>query len=165
MSPRQLRAPVGVEYAWPLWQQRLVLTVVTVALAACTLHHSKVPIPDHRAISIAPDAKFVTSDDSGLALLGLFVVSEPDHYAVLIERIRRRYNCAEIHHAQLDFYSDVWLFVSFPITRVTAICDPKRSDAGPAGIMPPRSGGTPAPPVPVPPSPPAPEPAPGGAQP
>lgn len=113
--------------------------------SACTLHHSKVAIADTRPIPIAPDAKFVTSDDSGLALLGLLVVSEPDHYAVLIERIRRRYNCAEIHHAQLDFYSDIWLFVSFPIARVTAICDP---------IVAPASATPPSQPVPALPAPP-----------
>lgn len=127
-------------------QLRWLVYVVMAAVlcGACTLHHSKVPIPDSHPVPIAPDAKFVTADDSGLAILGLLVVSEPDHYAVLLERIRRRYNCATIHHAQLDFYSDIWLFVAFPIARVTAVCDENpRAGAVPAAA--------PQPPTPPPP--------------
>jgi len=94
---------------------------------------------------IPPDAKFVTSDDSGLAILGVLLVSEPDHFAVLLERIRRRYNCAQVHHAQLDFYSDFWLFVSFPIARVTAICVRETASVSPPATPPP-SVPPPAPP-------------------
>lgn len=127
--------------------QRLCVVVTLAAMAAgCTMHHSTTPIADARPIKIEPGAKFVSSDDSGLAILGLFLISEPDHYAVLIERIRRRYNCAEIHHAQLDSYSDFWFFVSFPILRITAICDQAR----PAPPKPP----APKPPPPPPPPPP-----------
>jgi hypothetical protein len=111
--------------------------------SACTLHHSKVPIPDPVPVAIPPDAKFVTSDDSGLAILGVLLVSEPDHYAVLLERIRRRYNCAKLHHAQLDFYSDIWLFVSFPIARVTAICEQQTATISPPPTQPPAPPPTP----------------------
>jgi hypothetical protein len=92
--------------------------------SSCTLYHSKIPITDIDDAEISPDSVFVTEDDSGLALLGIFVVSEPDHYSVLVERARRRYKCERLHHVQLDFYSDYWLFIGFPIARITAICEP-----------------------------------------
>ena len=69
------------------------------------------------------DATFVTEEDSGLMLLGVFELAEPDHYAVLLERARRRYHCQRFHHAQLDFYTDYWLIISFPISRLTLICE------------------------------------------
>ena len=77
------------------------------------------------------DATFVTEEDSGLSLFGLFVLSEPDHYAVLLERARRRHRCSKLHHAQLDFFSDYWVLVAFPIARVTLVCERDRAPAGP----------------------------------
>jgi hypothetical protein len=75
------------------------------------------------------NAVFTSEEDSGLALFGLFHLNEPDHYAVLLERMRRRHNCARLHHVQLDFYLDHWLIVAFPISRVTAICEPTETKA------------------------------------
>lgn len=95
--------------------------------SSCTLYHSKIPITDVDDSKVSPDSVFVTEDDSGLALLGIFVISEPDHYSVLVERARRRYKCERLHHVQLDFYSDYWLFVGFPIARITAICEPMKA--------------------------------------
>ena len=102
-----------------------MLVAIGAALAiatGCTIHHSKVPLSDGHEPRPPDDATFVTEDDSGLALLGIFALAEPDHYAVLIERARRRHNCDTLTHIQLDFYTDFWLFVGFPIARITAIC-------------------------------------------
>jgi hypothetical protein len=102
---------------------RVAAVVAALSLASCTLYHSKIPVTDLADAEVSDDSVFVTEDDSGLALLGLFVVSEPDHYSVLVERARRRYKCVRLHHIQLDFYSDYWIFVGFPIARITAICE------------------------------------------
>jgi hypothetical protein len=126
------------------------LIAILFLASSCTLYHSKIPIADTGDSEISSDAVFVTEDDSGLALLGIFVVSEPDHYSVLMERARRRYKCERLHHVQLDFYSDYWLFVGFPIARITAICEPEKTEE--------EKGGTPAPVEPEPA--PKPEPAP-----
>jgi hypothetical protein len=80
-----------------------------------------------------PDATFVTEEDSGLQLFGLFVLSEPDHYAVLLERARRHHRCSKLHHAQLDFFSDYWVIVAFPIARVTLVCERSRAPASNMG--------------------------------
>ncbi len=69
------------------------------------------------------DALFVSEEDSGLTLFRVATLSEPDHYAVLIERMRRRYRCSAIHHLQLDLYTDDWLLLEFPIVRLTGICE------------------------------------------
>ena len=102
---------------------RLVLLGAALGISACTLHHSKQAMWTSGQAPPSADAKFVTEEDSGLSLLGVFEVAEPDHYAVLLERARRRYSCQRIHHAQLDFYTDYWLIISFPISRLTLICD------------------------------------------
>lgn len=91
-------------------------------LSGCTLHYSRQAIS--AAVEPSHDATFITEEDSGLSLLSLFQLSEPDHFAVLMARAKRRYRCSRIHSVQLDFYSEVWLLVSFPITRITAICEP-----------------------------------------
>jgi hypothetical protein len=95
------------------------------APAGCTLHHSKQGLwaPNEPAPSAA--ARFVSEEDSGLALFGIFVITEPDHYAVLLERARKKHRCATIHHAQLDFFTDHWLIVAFPISRMTLVCEPE----------------------------------------
>ncbi len=106
--------------------QRVVLGVAAASLlvsVGCTIHHSKVALSDGREGVPSSDAVFVTEDDSGMALLGFFVVTEPDHYAILIERARKRYKCTSLSHIQLDFYTDFWIFVGFPIARITAICE------------------------------------------
>ena len=106
----------------------LLVAAALLLCAGCTLHHSKSVLPDDYVGAINPEARFISEDDAGLAILSLLVVSEPDHYAVLLERARRK--CENLHHVQIDFYTDIWLFVSFPIVRLTAICDPPRPDAG-----------------------------------
>jgi len=104
------------------------LAVISLLLGGCTLHHSRQAL-DPSSARPSEGATFVSEEDSGLAILGIvfggiFLVSEPDHYAVLMERLRRHHRCSEVHHAQLDFYTDNWLLVTFPIARVTAICEP-----------------------------------------
>jgi len=98
--------------------------------AGCVLHHSKQALwSDLESI---PDdaATFETEEDSGVSLFGIIQLAEPDHHAVLLERLRRRYQCARMHHVQLDFYTDHWLLIAFPISRVTLICDRASQDAG-----------------------------------
>ena len=114
------RAPTGKLVAG-LWATLLVLS-------GCTLHHSKQALVAGDEPPPAPNATFVQEEDSGVSLLGLFEIAEPDHYAVLLERARRRYKCARIHHAQLDFFTDHWLPIAFPISRITAICDPPQGN-------------------------------------
>ncbi|HTV20776.1 MAG TPA: hypothetical protein VMG12_18960, partial [Polyangiaceae bacterium] len=77
-------------------------------LLGCTLHHSKQALSADAATGAPPpaDARFVTEEDSGLSILGMFVVAEPDHYAVLLERMRRDHRCARLLYPQLDFYTD-----------------------------------------------------------
>ena len=100
--------------------------VLSVALCGgCTLHHSKQALLLPNEPPPAPNATFVTEEDSGLSLFGLIELAQPDHYAVLMERARRRYRCARVHHAQLDFFTDHWLLAAFPIARITMICDPE----------------------------------------
>ena len=101
----------------------------------CTFHHSKQAL---LTASQTPTekARFVTEEDSGLALLGLFQLSEPDHYTVLLERARRRHKCGSLHDAQLDFYTDYWLVLSFPISRITLICEPESTPAPAAPVTP-----------------------------
>jgi hypothetical protein len=101
--------------------------VLSLALAtgACTLHHSKQALWSSGDPPASAQARFVTEEDSGLSLFGIFMLSEPDHYAVLLERARRKHRCSSVHHAQLDFFTDHWLIVAFPISRVTLVCEPE----------------------------------------
>lgn len=89
----------------------------------CTFYHSKQAILTATQTP-SPEARFVTEEDSGLSLFGLFALSEPDHYSVLLERARRKHACSALHDAQLDFYTDYWFVLSFPISRITLICEP-----------------------------------------
>jgi hypothetical protein len=114
--------------------------------AGCTFHHSKQALLT-ATDTPSPKAHFVTEEDSGLALLGLFQLSEPDHYTVLLERARRKYQCSSLRDAQLDFYTDYWLVLSFPISRITLICEPPTvapTAASAPAAMPEHSKGTPA---------------------
>jgi hypothetical protein len=101
-------------------------------LTGCTFHHSKQALWTPAQRAPAPDATFISEEDSGLSLLGIISLSEPDHYAVLLERARRRYRCRKMHHAQLDFFTDYWIFVSFPVSRVTLICESAGDRSAPA---------------------------------
>lgn len=108
--------------------------------SACTWHHSKQALfaqPPRDARPPSADARFVTEEDSGLSIFGVFVLAEPDHYAVLLERMRRDHRCGRLLYPQLDFYTDHWLLIAFPISRVTSLCEPE---------------GPPAPPRPTPPA-------------
>jgi hypothetical protein len=102
-----------------------IVAALSFASPACTLHHSKQALWTPAQAPASEDARFVTEEDSGLMLLGVFMLSEPDHYAVLLERVRREHRCRALHHAQLDFFTDHWLIISFPISRVTLICEPE----------------------------------------
>lgn len=101
----------------------LWMTLAVASTTSCTIHHSKQALWTQDQAPPSAAATFVSEEDSGLQLFGLFVLSEPDHYAVLLERARRRHRCARMHHAQLDFFTDHWLIVSFPISRMTLICE------------------------------------------
>lgn len=93
------------------------------SLASCTTYHSKQALSSSTPEPPAPSATFVSEEDSGLMLLSFFTVTEPDHYAVLLERARRRHRCQRMRLAQLDFYTDSWFVVAFPIARVTLLCE------------------------------------------
>jgi hypothetical protein len=90
---------------------------------SCTWQHSKQALWAGSQPEPSPGATFVTEEDSGLMLFGAFTLAEPDHYAVLLERARRRHRCERMHHAQLDFFTDHWLIVAFPVSRMTLICE------------------------------------------
>ncbi len=138
-----------------LWLAGLAVVV----LSACTVHHSRQAVwtPHHEPPG--PESTFVTEEDSGLMLLGLLQLSEPDHYAVLLERARRRHACDEMHHAQLDFYTDHWLLVAFPIARMTLVCEKRAPRAAPPAPHSPAARAsptsTPEPPIALPALPPA----------
>ena len=106
----------------PRWA-RASLLVAALLPAACTIHHSKQALWTPQQQPPAADAEFVTEEDSGLSLFGVIMLAEPDHYAVLLERARQHYRCERMHHAQLDFFTDHWLLVAFPISRITLICE------------------------------------------
>lgn len=91
-------------------------------LSGCTLHYSKQAM--FEAVEPSPDATFVSEEDSGLDLFGIVTLSEPDHFAVLVARAKRRYRCDRMHSIQLDYYSEFWILVAFPIVRITAVCEP-----------------------------------------
>lgn len=110
--------------------RRVVFAALLLLLSGCTLHYSKQAL--YEAVDPSPDATFVSEEDSGLFILSLFQVSEPDHFAVLLARAKKRYRCSKIHSIQLDYYSEIWLIVSFPIARITAICEPEGAAPPPA---------------------------------
>jgi hypothetical protein len=129
----------------------LCASAVLVAASACTWHHSKQALfaqPRADARPPAPDARFVTEEDSGLSLFGMFVLAEPDHYAVLLERMRRDHRCERLLFPQLDFYTDHWLLIAFPISRVTSLCEPE-APPDPPSATPPAKAET-SPPIPPP---------------
>lgn len=111
----------------------------------CTLQHSKqaLYVDSARAEPASPGARFVTEEDSGLSIFGLFVLAEPDHYAVLLERLRRDHRCARLLYPQLDFYTDHWFLIAFPISRITSLCEPEAdgSAGAPIPALPPRAAG------------------------
>jgi hypothetical protein len=109
---------------------RSLLITALLAAGGCTWHHSRQALGPDYSITPADDATFVSEEDSGLTLFRIITLSEPDHYAVLVERMRQRYRCAAIHHLQLDLYTDDWLILEFPIVRLTAICDREEADSG-----------------------------------
>jgi hypothetical protein len=99
-------------------------------LGGCTLYHSKQALYAGALPGEPPAAaRFVTEEDSGLSIFGVFVLAEPDHYAVLLERLRRDHRCARLLYPQLDFYTDHWLLIAFPIARVTSLCEPESHGA------------------------------------
>lgn len=106
--------------------ETIAAALALIGATSCTLHHSKQALwtPNDPPASAA--ARFVTEEDSGLSVLGVFMLSEPDHYAVLLERARTKHRCASVHHAQLDFFTDHWLIVAFPISRMTLVCEPEQ---------------------------------------
>jgi hypothetical protein len=116
----------------------LVLLAAATALlsSSCTIHHSKQALWTPSQAPASSEARFVTEEDSGLSLFAVFVLSEPDHYAVLLERARRKQRCSAMHHAQLDFFTEYWVIIAFPISRMTLICEPEREPARAVGSSP-----------------------------
>lgn len=113
--------------------------LLMLAANGCTWHHSKQALfaqPPAGARPPSADARFVTEEDSGLSIFGMFVLAEPDHYAVLLERMRRDHRCGRILYPQLDFYTDHWLLIAFPISRVTSLCEPEAAPAAPGSTPP-----------------------------
>ena len=97
--------------------------LVALVGTGCTFHHSKQALWAGAAAAPRANATFVTTEDSGLMLLGVFTLSEPDHYAVLLERARRQFHCDRMRDAQLDFYTEYWILVAYPISRITLVCE------------------------------------------
>ncbi len=95
-----------------------------ILLGGCTVNHSRQALWNPQEEPPSPTSTFISEEDSGLSLIGLLNLSEPDHYAVLLERARRRHHCGRLIHPQLDFYTDHWVVVSFSIARITALCEP-----------------------------------------
>jgi hypothetical protein len=121
------------------------LVGLALCLGGCTFQHSKQALsPELPASTPAPDARFVTEEDSGLSIFGLFMLAEPDHYAVLLERLRRDQRCARLLYPQLDFYTDHWLLIAFPISRITALCEPEHALAPIGPVSAPAPASTPA---------------------
>jgi hypothetical protein len=134
------RTPTRVSSRTRSWLGLLALPL----LADCTLHHSKQALyasaPSEPPAS--PEARFVSEEDSGLSVFGMFVLAEPDHYAVLLERMRRDHRCSRLLYPQLDFYTDHWLLIAFPISRITSLCEPEPGGArGRAIVALPRAPG------------------------
>jgi hypothetical protein len=106
--------------------RRAAAWLALAASASCTQYHSKQALAPEPAQGPPPSAAahFITEEDSGLSLFGMFVLAEPDHYAVLLERMRRDHRCTRLSYPQLDFYTDHWLLIAFPIARITSLCEP-----------------------------------------
>ncbi len=109
----------------------LLLLPCLLLLSGCTFAHSRQALWTAEYATPSEAATFVQEEDSGLLLLGLFQLSDADHYAVVLERMRRRHRCAKLHHAQLDYFTDHWLIVGFPIVRITAVCEPTAGPPSP----------------------------------
>ena len=109
----------------------LIWLVIALAATGCTIHHSRQAMWTPEQGTPPADATFVSEEDSGLMLFSVFQLAEPDHSAVIMERARRRYNCRRMHHPQLDFFTDYWIIVAFPISRVTFVCEREPKPAAP----------------------------------
>lgn len=104
--------------------------LVSLVCSSCTVNHSKQALWAGASPAPQASATFVSAEDSGLMLFGLFTLTEPDHYAVLLERARKEFHCDHMRDAQLDFYTEYWIIVAYPISRITLICE---RDAAPRG--------------------------------
>ena len=150
----------------------IALALGLLSFTGCTLYHSKQalwPEPPSGAPPAA-NARFVSEEDSGLSIFGVLVLAEPDHYAVLLERLRRDHRCARLLYPQLDFYTDHWFLIAFPIARITSLCEPEPEAGAPIPALPapaaaapegsaPAAPAAPTPAVPTPAAPIAPTPA------
>lgn len=104
---------------------RHLVVWLSLLACSCTWYHSKQALWTPNDKPQSPDARFVTEEDSGLSILGIFVIAEPDHYAVMMERARKKHRCGSMHLAQLDFFTDHWIIVAFPVSRLTLVCEPE----------------------------------------
>ncbi|HMR77291.1 MAG TPA: hypothetical protein PKD61_19410 [Polyangiaceae bacterium] len=105
--------------------RKLAAACTALFLGACTIPASKQALWTSGTAPPSDAATFVEEEDSGLSLFGLIQFTEPDHFAVLMERARKRNRCAKLHHAQLDYFMDHWVIVAFPIARITEVCEPQ----------------------------------------
>ena len=105
---------------------------LALASSGCVIAHSRQALSANLEEVPPPKARFIQEEDSGLIVLGVIQLAEADHYAVLLARLRARHRCKRISLPQLDYYTDHWLIVAFPIARITAVCEPEDgSEKGP----------------------------------
>lgn len=116
----------------------------------CVIAHSRQAMSPDLGETPPANARFVQEEDSGLLIGGFIQVSDADHFAVLLARLRERNRCKRLSSAQLDYYTDHWVVVAFPVARVTALCEPQDAPAPPSASAPapaPASTSTPSPTV------------------
>lgn len=101
-----------------------LLALPLLAQSSCVIAHSRQALAPNLDESPPPKARFVQEEDSGLLIAGFIQIAEADHYAVLLARMREHHRCKRISSAQLDYYTDHWILVAFPIARLTALCEP-----------------------------------------
>jgi len=107
------------------------LVLLLASSVGCTVHHSRQAIGADLGRQPPATTRFITEDDSGLLLFGVLSLSEPDHYAVLVERARKKHRCGRLSQGQLDFFTEHWILVGFPVLRLTLLCEPDEGAASP----------------------------------
>jgi hypothetical protein len=112
----------------------LLTTLALTTSSGCVIAHSRQAMSPNLDEAPPANARFVQEEDSGLLIGGFIQVSDADHFAVLLARLRERNRCKHLSSAQLDYYTDHWVVVAFPVARVTALCEPQ--EAGPDRVTP-----------------------------
>jgi hypothetical protein len=99
----------------------LIVLAASSANTGCVISHSRQAMSPNLDEAPPANARFVQEEDSGLLIGGFIQVSDADHFAVLLARLRERNRCKRLSSAQLDYYTDHWVIVAFPVARVTAL--------------------------------------------